>query len=105
DLLNDILFYGITLCVSVVKMIRYAYISGAWFVLQKMYDISPQQFSIVFAENGLGISIAAQVTGKLAVKLKEETLLFAGMVISAIGSCLLLLAVFAELSFWLLIVA
>src|SRR5699024_8776005 len=40
-----------------------------------------------------------------AVKLKEETLLFAGMVISAIGSCLLLLAVFAELSFWLLIVA
>src|SRR5699024_10568225 len=40
-----------------------------------------------------------------AMKLKEETLLFAGMVISVIGSCLLLLAVFADLSFWLLIAA
>lgn len=105
DLLRDRVFIGIALAQSFVMMSMFAYISGAPFVLQNMYDISPQQFSIVFAANGLGIIIAAQVTGKLAVKLKEETLLFAGMVISVIGSCLLLLAVFAELSFWLLIVA
>lgn len=105
ELLKDRVFIGISLAQSFVMMSMFAYISGAPFVLQNMYGITPQQFSLIFASNGLGIIIAAQITGKLAMKVREEILLFAGMVISAAGSCLLLVAIFAELSFWMLIVA
>ena len=41
----------------------YAYISGSSFVLQQVYGLTAQQFSLVFAVNGLGIVLAGQVSG------------------------------------------
>ncbi len=105
DLLKDRVFMGIALSQSFVMMSMFAYIAGAPFVLQNIYGVTPQQFSLIFAANGLGIIMAAQITGKIAVKVSESKLLLAGAITSIIGSCLLLVVVLLNLSFWLLLVA
>ena len=43
----------------------FAYIAGATFVLQRIYGLSPQGFSLAFAVNSLGIMTAAQVSARL----------------------------------------
>lgn len=104
-LLKDRVFMGIALAQSFVTMSMFAYIAGAPFVLQNIYGITPQQFSLIFAVNGVGIIIAAQLTGKLALKIEEATLLLAGTIVSFVGSFLLLFAILLNLSFWILIAA
>lgn len=105
DLLKDKVFMGIALTQAFVTMSMFAYIGGSPFVLQNIYGATPQQFSFIFAVNGVGIIIAAQLTGKLAARIEETTLLFTGIIISFLGSFILLLAVMLNLSFWILLVA
>ena len=105
DLLKDRVFMGIALAQAFVTMSMFAYIAGSPFVLQNIYGVSPQQFSLIFAVNGVGIIIAAQLTGRLANKIEEAKLLLTGIIISFIGSCLLLLVVLLNLSFWILLPA
>src|SRR5699024_2804823 len=83
-LLKDKVFMGIALSQAFVVMSMFAYISGSPFVLQNIYDVSPQQFSIIFAVNGLGIIIAAQITGKLSSTIEEIKLLKGGVMLSFI---------------------
>ena len=81
-LLKDRLFMGYALSQGLVTAM-FAYISGSPFVLQNIYGASPQQFSLFFAINGIGIIIASQVTGRLAGKVNEKTLFVAGIIIAA----------------------
>ncbi len=43
----------------------FAYISGSSFVLQQAYGLSAQQFSLIFAANGLGMVLLGQLSGFL----------------------------------------
>lgn len=104
-LLKDRTFMGIALTQSFISMSMFAYIAGSPFVLQNIYHVTPQQFSFIFAINGVGIIIAAQVTSKLSNTIKEVTLLRMGIIISFIGSCLLLIAVIFNLALWAIIPA
>ena len=61
-LLKDRLFMGYALSQGLVTAAMFAYISGSPFVLQNIYGASPQQFSLFFAINGIGIIIASQVS-------------------------------------------
>ena len=63
----------------------FAYISGSSFALQGVYGLSPQQFSLVFGVNGVGIVLAGQLNGRLVGRFSERTLLAAGLTIAAIG--------------------
>ena len=81
-LLNNRLFMGYALSQGLVTAAMFAYISGSPFVLQNIYGASPQQFSLFFAINGIGIIIASQVTGRLAGKVNEKTLFVAGIIIA-----------------------
>ncbi|WNC12443.1 multidrug effflux MFS transporter [Brevibacillus brevis] len=90
NLVRDRTFMGYALAQGLVTAAMFAYISGSPFVLQEIFGVSPQMFSVIFAVNGLGIIIASQVTGKLAGKVKETTLFIAGISIAAIGGILLL---------------
>src|SRR5699024_3120171 len=83
----------------------FAYIAGSPFVLQNIYNISAQQFSLVFAINGVGIILAAQLTGKLAPIIDEIKLLRTGVMISFTGSCLLLIVVLFHLPLWVMLPA
>ncbi|MNI14439.1 Bicyclomycin resistance protein [compost metagenome] len=71
----------------------FGYISGSSFVLQNIYHISEQTYSIIFAMNGIGIIIASQTTGRLAGRIKEISLLRFGLGLAACASIALLTAI------------
>src|SRR5690606_10046877 len=93
NLLKNKAFMGVALTQGLISSSMFAYIAGSPFVLQNIYGVTPQQFSLLFALNGVGIIIAAQVTGRLSDRVHEVNLLFAGVVMSCFGSVALFLVV------------
>jgi DHA1 family bicyclomycin/chloramphenicol resistance-like MFS transporter len=75
----------------------FAYISGSPFVVQNIYGLSPQTYSLIFAVNSLGIVAFGQVSGLLAGRVRLIVLLASGLGISLLGGLLLLVAVFGGL--------
>ena len=86
-------FLSYALCGGFVLGAMFAYIAGSPFVLQDIYGLTPQAFSVAFAVNGLGIMAAASVNRRLVGRLRPATLLRAGVTQSALGGVLLLTAV------------
>ncbi|CAI8780446.1 Uncharacterized MFS-type transporter YdgK [Brevibacillus sp. IT-7CA2] len=89
-LLKDRVFMGYAIAQGLVTAAMFAYIAGSPFVFQKIFEVSPQTFSLIFAINGVGIIIASQITGKLAGKVRETSLFIAGITIAGVGGILLL---------------
>lgn len=104
-LFKNRVFMGVAFTQAFVMTAMFAYISGSPFVLQNIYDVTPQQFSMLFAVNGIGIIIAAQVTGRLSSVISEVNLLLVGILMSFVGSCLLMLVVVNELSLLMMTIA
>lgn len=92
-LLRDRQFIGYCLSQAFVTAAMFGYISGSSFVLQNIYHISEQTYSIIFAMNGIGIIIASQTTGRLAGRIKEISLLRFGLGLAACASIALLTAI------------
>ncbi|MFB7638680.1 multidrug effflux MFS transporter [Peribacillus butanolivorans] len=97
NLLKDRVFMGYAFSQGFVSAAMFAYISGSPFVLQNIFGVSPQTFSLIFATNGMGIIIASQVTGRLAGKVKEEKLLQIGLCLALFGGILLLSSILLEI--------
>lgn len=95
-LLKDKWFVGIALTQGLIMSSMFAYIAGSPFVLQNMYGVTAQQFSLFFALNGVGIITAAQLTGRLSGRIHEVKFLRAGVLMSFTASILLLLTVWNE---------
>lgn len=104
-LFKDRVFMGIAFTQAFIMSSMFAYISGSPFVLQNLYHVTPQQFSLFFALNGIGIIIAAQVTGRLSNTISEVKLLFTGVLLSFSGSILLVIVVWNELPLLFMTVA
>lgn len=92
-LVSDRLFIGYALSQGLVVAAMFAYISGSPFVLQNLYGVSAQMFSLIFAINGLGIILAGQVTGRLAGRIGETRLLISGLALAVVGGITLLAAI------------
>ena len=90
NLLKDRVFMGFALTQGFITAAMFAYISGSPFVLQNIFGLSAQKYSLVFALNGVGIIIATQVTGRLAGKVKEVKLLQIGLSLALLGGILLM---------------
>ncbi|WP_373692325.1 multidrug effflux MFS transporter [Cohnella silvisoli] len=84
-LLGDRSFMGYALAQALVTAAMFAYIAGSPFVLQNIYGVSPQMFSVFFAINGLGIIIAGQLTGRLASRVGEKKLFLTGLMIASVS--------------------
>ncbi|MFC5469268.1 multidrug effflux MFS transporter [Cohnella suwonensis] len=97
-------FMGFALAQAFITAAMFAYISGSPFVLQNIYGVSPQMFSLFFAINGLGIIVAGQFGGRLASRFGEKRLFLIGMLTAAAGGCLVLIAVATEASLAALLV-
>lgn len=89
-LLSDRMFMGYALAQALVSAAMFAYIAGSPFVLQNIYGVSPQTFSLFFAINGVGIIIAGQITGALAGRIDEKKLFLSGLIIASVSGSLLL---------------
>jgi len=92
-LLRDRNFMGFALAQALVFAAMFAYIAGSPFVLQNIYGVSPQLFSLFFAINGFGIIIAGQLTGRLASKVGEKRLFLIGLLIASVSGALLLVMI------------
>jgi DHA1 family bicyclomycin/chloramphenicol resistance-like MFS transporter len=105
NLLKNRVFMGIAGTQAFIMASMFAYISGSPFVLQNIYGFTPQQFALFFAVNGLGIIVAAQMTGRLSSAVGDVRLLNTGIVISLTGSTLLLLTILFNLPLPILLIA
>lgn len=105
SLLKDRVFLGIAGTQAFIMTSMFAYIAGSPFVLQNIYEVTPQQFSLLFALNGLGIIIGAQLTGRLSSTISEAKLLFGGVSLAFVGSIWLIIVIVLELPLWAITVA
>jgi len=95
SLLGNRRFMGYALSQGFVTAAMFAYISGSSFVLQNIFGVSPQMYSLIFAVNGLGIIISGQVAGRLSGRVSERRLLLSGLMLCTSGGVLLLITVLA----------
>jgi DHA1 family bicyclomycin/chloramphenicol resistance-like MFS transporter len=64
----------------------FAYIAGASFVLEDVYGVSPQLFSLVFAVNSAGLIAMSQLGGRIVGRVGAARLLRLGLFGVAFGS-------------------
>jgi DHA1 family bicyclomycin/chloramphenicol resistance-like MFS transporter len=104
-LLRDRSFLGHALAGALTFGALFAYISGSAFVLQRIYGLSPQVYSLAFAMNGLGLVTASQVNARIVERVGPTRLLrraLACVVTSAVA--LLVVVSVGGLSVWALLV-
>jgi DHA1 family bicyclomycin/chloramphenicol resistance-like MFS transporter len=80
-LIGDRPFLGTVLAGALGFGALFAYISGSSFVLQNVYGLSAQQFSVAFGANALGIVLLSQLNGRVLLeRFAARTLVTAGLV-------------------------
>ncbi|WP_030675742.1 multidrug effflux MFS transporter [Streptomyces rimosus] len=67
----------------------FAYISGSPFVFQNIYGLSPTGYSLVFAVNAVGTVVAGTVFGRLAGRVRINSLLAVGVAVSVVSLAVL----------------
>jgi DHA1 family bicyclomycin/chloramphenicol resistance-like MFS transporter len=96
-LLADRGFLGYALCTGLAFAAVFAYISGSPFVLQEIYGLSPQQFSLCFGGIAIGLVVGSQISGRLVGRVSPARLLAAGLISAVTGGIVLLVAILAGL--------
>lgn len=91
QLISSRSFIGYALSYGLAFAAMFSYISGSPFVLQGVYGISPQLFSIIFGTNALGLMLASQINGRLVSRIPLLRLLTIGLSATAVGGIALLL--------------
>ncbi|GGQ16230.1 multidrug effflux MFS transporter [Streptosporangium pseudovulgare] len=98
-LLRDRSFMSSALTAGLGFGAMFAYISASPFVIQEVYGASPQTYSLLFALNAFGLTIAAQIGGRLAGRRVAPTrLIVIGLFLFAAGAAVLLVTALAHLS-------
>jgi DHA1 family bicyclomycin/chloramphenicol resistance-like MFS transporter len=97
-LLHDRFFVGCALSSGLAGASMFAYIAGSTFVLQRIYGMSPQGFSLVFGCISLGLVTAAQGGARLALVWPLPRVLGFGLTINLFGATALLITVISGLS-------
>jgi DHA1 family bicyclomycin/chloramphenicol resistance-like MFS transporter len=69
----------------------FAYISGAPFILQELYSLTPAQFGVAFSINALGLVLMTQLNPLMLRRITPVTALFIAVVVSALGSVALVI--------------
>jgi DHA1 family bicyclomycin/chloramphenicol resistance-like MFS transporter len=86
----DSQFLGYALSGALAFGAMFAYIAGSPFVLQGIYHVSPQTFSLIFGINALGFVITSQINGSLVSHIPPARLLRVGVTITAAAGLALL---------------
>ncbi len=92
-LLRDRFFVGVALAGGLAGASMFAYIAGGTFVLQRIYGLSPQGFSLAFGLNSIGIMAAAQLSGRLTRRRSPVRVLALGLALNLLGALCLAVTV------------
>ncbi|MFD7735169.1 multidrug effflux MFS transporter [Kitasatospora phosalacinea] len=91
-LLRDRLFLGYLLTGTFAFGALFAYVGGSSVVLQEVYRITPQTYSLVFAVNSIALLAVTQLNGRFLVQRhSERTLLLAGLGTAAVAGAAVVL--------------
>jgi DHA1 family bicyclomycin/chloramphenicol resistance-like MFS transporter len=85
-LLTDRVFLGAVLVTGFVNAALFAYLSGATFVLQGVYGLSPQGYSFAFGLNSLGFMVFGFAAGRTAERWSETGTLLVGIAMCVAGA-------------------
>jgi DHA1 family bicyclomycin/chloramphenicol resistance-like MFS transporter len=85
-LLADRVFLGAVLVTGFVNAALFAYLSGATFVLQGSYGLSPQGYSYAFGLNSLGFMVFGFAAGRTAERWSERGTLLVGIALCVAGA-------------------
>ena len=85
-LLADRMFVGAVLITGFTYAAIFAYLSGATYILQGMYGLSPQGYSFAFGLNSLGFVIFGFISGRLAEHWSERGTLALGLAMALTGA-------------------
>ncbi|AXW88447.1 Bcr/CflA family drug resistance efflux transporter [Lonsdalea britannica] len=103
-LLRERQFMGMCLAQGLSGAGMFAYIGASPFVLQQIYGLSPQTFSLCFALNGIGLIVAGQLSARFSRHHREERVLRVGLTIAVLASAILLAAGLTQASLvWILV--
>ena len=95
-LLSDRSFMPPAVAFSLAFAAMFAYIAGASFVLEDVFGVSPQLFSVVFAVNSAGLIAASQIGGRIVGRVGAPALLRFGVFGVALGSAVVLVVTIAH---------
>ncbi len=96
-LLRDRRFIVPATSMSLAAGAMFAYLAGSSFVLEEVYGVSAQGFSLIFAVNSAGLVASSQLGGRLVTRVGSAVLLRFGLialVVGAIGTLIVTLAHF-----------
>ena len=85
-LLSNRLFTGSVLIAGLTYAALFAYLSGATYILQETFGLSPQAYSIAFGTNSAGFMVFGYLGGVAAEHWSEQGSLTVGIAMTAIGS-------------------
>jgi DHA1 family bicyclomycin/chloramphenicol resistance-like MFS transporter len=89
-LLTDRVFLGYALSSGLATGALFAYVSGSPFVLQNIYGMSPQAFSLLFGLNSVGGIMASFIANRLVKRLAPQRILVIGLTTLLCAGLLLL---------------
>ncbi|ACZ77552.1 drug resistance transporter, Bcr/CflA subfamily [Dickeya parazeae Ech586] len=92
SLLRERTFMGLCLAQGLCGAGMFAYIGASPFVLQEVYGLSPQAFSVCFAVNGIGLIAAGQLAAHFSLRFGEQRVLRAGLTIAVTAALALTVA-------------
>jgi len=96
-LVRDPVFAGYALANGLCTAGMFAYISGYPFVIQGIYGLSPQAFSLMFGLNAVGLIALSQLNGRLVERYSPQRLLQAAMGVSLLAAAALAISVWLDL--------
>lgn len=86
QLLADRVFVGAVLITGFTYSAIFSYLSGATYILQGMYGLSPQGYALAFGLNSLGFMVFGFIAGRLSERWSERGTLTLGLVMAACGA-------------------
>lgn len=83
----------------------FSFSSASPFITQKLYNMTPQQFSIMVAINGVGLIIVSQIVALLVEYINRFKLMIYLMLIQVIGVVLIVITLSMHGPLWILLIA
>ncbi|WP_431070768.1 multidrug effflux MFS transporter [Microbacterium phyllosphaerae] len=99
-LLSDRIFVGAILNQGFLYGALFAYLSGATFVLQDIYGLSPLEYALAFGVNSAGFMVFGHLAGKASEHDHVRATLAVGVLVVALGAAGLLVAGLAPMPLW-----
>jgi DHA1 family bicyclomycin/chloramphenicol resistance-like MFS transporter len=98
-------FVGYLIVMAFSMGVTFAYVATSAFVLQSMNGLSPMTYSVDFAANAVGLTLATLAAARLAGKVATRAVIATGLAATAAAGVLMLVgAVWFDMPLWVAVV-